>query len=89
MLAARVVGVAISTVKHASMERQKLLVIQPLMSDGQTPDGDPLVAVDSVGAGVGETVVVSSDGRYAREWLGVETTPVRWSVIAIQDAPRG
>ncbi len=56
------VGTAVSTIKHASMERQKLLIIQPLMTDGNAPDGDPLIAIDSVGAGVGERVILTSDG---------------------------
>lgn len=85
MLTGTVVGTAISTVKHSSMERQKLLVIQPQMADGQTADGDPVVAIDSVGAGVGQRVVVTSDGRFARDWLKAAATPVRWTVIGIQD----
>jgi ethanolamine utilization protein EutN len=85
MLLGRVVGTATATLKHKSMEGQKLLVIQPLMADGQTPDGDPLVAIDSVGAGVGETVMLTSDGRFAREWLRIDATPARWTVIGIED----
>jgi ethanolamine utilization protein EutN len=50
-----------------------------------TPDADPQLCVDAVGAGIGETVLISSDGKYAREFLKSETTPVRWSVIAIRD----
>lgn len=80
-----VIGTATATVKHSSMEGRKLLLIQPRLRDGVTPDGDPLLAVDGVGAGAGETVVVSSDGRGAREMLGVEATPVRWTVIGIKD----
>ena len=85
MLIGDVIGRATSTVKHSSMEGTKLLVIQPTMADGTSPDGDPLVAVDVVGAGVGETVVVTSDGKGAREFLGVTATPVRWTVIGIRD----
>ena len=85
MLLGQVVGTAVSTVKHASMERQKLLVIQPMMSDGLQPDGDPLIAVDAVGAGVGQCVMLTSDGRFARDWLKAKATPVRWSVIGIKD----
>lgn len=67
------------------MANQKLLVVQPSLADGTTPDGNPLVAVDVVGAGVGERVVLSSDGRFVREHLGAPATPVRWAVIAIDD----
>jgi ethanolamine utilization protein EutN len=85
MLVGRVIGTAQSTIKHASINRQKLLVIQPLMADGRHPDGEPLVAVDSVGAGVGERVMLTSDGRFTRQWLASPATPVRWAVIAIED----
>ena len=79
-----VIGNAHATVKHPSMLGRKLLVVQPRLVDGK-PDGDPLLAVDGVGAGVGEMVMMTSDGRGAREMLGVEATPVRWTIIGIQD----
>jgi Carbon dioxide concentrating mechanism/carboxysome shell protein len=68
------------------MRGQKLLVVQPLLAGGRTPDGDPQIAVDAVGAGKGQTVMISSDGRFMREVLNAEATPVRWSVIGISDA---
>jgi ethanolamine utilization protein EutN len=80
-----VVGTATATVKHATMRGQKLLVVQPLMADGRTADGDPQIAVDSVGAGRGERVLITSDGKFMREMLKTEATPVRWSVIGISD----
>ena len=80
-----VVGSAHATVKHPSMQGCKLMVVQPQLVDGK-PDGDPLLAVDGVGAGVGETVMMTSDGRNARELLKVEATPVRWTIIGIKDA---
>jgi ethanolamine utilization protein EutN len=86
MQTARVLGSAIATVKHLSMEGRKLLVVQPYLSDGQTPDGHPLLAVDAVGAGRGEEVIITSDGRAAREYLNAEATPVRWTVIGICDS---
>ena len=80
-----VVGNATSTVKHPSMNGTKLLIVQPYLADGRTPDADPQLCVDASGAGIGEKVLISSDGRYAREFLKSESTPVRWSVIGIQD----
>ena len=74
-----------ATCKHPSLQGQKLLVVQPLLAGG-APDGDPLVAVDDVGAGCGETVMISSDGRYARELVQTDETPLRWTVIGIRDA---
>ncbi len=85
MLLGQVIGTAVSTVKHASIQGQKLLVVQPLMADGKSPDGEPQIAVDGVGAGKGEQVMMTSDGRNARELLRADATPVRWTIIGIED----
>lgn len=85
MRMALVVGTATATKKHASLRGQKLLVVQPSMTDSHLPDGDPLVVVDCVGAGIGENVMITSDGRGAREFLGDETTPTRWTIVGICD----
>jgi microcompartment protein CcmK/EutM len=55
------------------------------LADGRTPDGDPQLAVDCVGAGVGQAVMITSDGRYVRERVGDESTPLRWSIVGIRD----
>ena len=55
MQIARVVGTVVTTIKDPSLEAKTLLLIQPLTAGG-APSGKPLVASDSVGAGVGEHV---------------------------------
>ena len=85
MQTGRVVGTATSTIKHETLRGTKLLLVQQYLVDGVTPDGPPLLAVDGVGAGWGETVMLSSDGRYARELLRTDATPVRWTIIGIKD----
>ena len=80
-----VIGTATSTVKHPSLQGWKLLVVQLYGADGLTPDGEPIVAVDALGAGKGERVIITSDGKATRELVASETTPVRWSVMGIQD----
>ena len=85
MLMGKVIGTAVSTVKHPSMEGCKLLVVQPTMADGITADGYPLVAIDKIGAGAGETVMITSDGAGTRNMLNVDATPVRWSILGIAD----
>ena len=85
MQMAQVLGTATSTVKHSTLTGSKLLVVQPYGVDGETPDGLPLLAVDAVGAGEGECVMITRDGRAAREMLAADATPVRWTVIGIQD----
>ena len=61
-----------------------MLIVQPLGSERQ-PEADPVIAVDKLGSGVGQTVVLNSDGRAARELIGDEKSPVRWFVIGIED----
>ena len=85
MQLATVIGTATATVKHESLEGAKLLIVQPQMADGQTPDGYPLLAVDTLGAGRGDTVMLTSDGAGARQMLQAERTPVRWTVIGLRD----
>ena len=84
MFKAIVIGRATSTLKHESMVGQKMLIVQPQMENG-LPDGDPLIAIDGVGSGVGEQVMITSDGRNARHLVNAEATPVRWSIIGIKD----
>ena len=78
----RVIGSAEATIKHPSMQGRKLLIVQPSLTD-ETPDGDPILAVDCIGAGIGDAVMMTSDG--ARRLLNVDVTPVRWTIIGIQD----
>ena len=84
MQLASVVGHATATVKHASMTGWRLLVAQPLASDGK-PDGEPQLAVDSLGAGVGHRVLICNDGAGTRLLLGHKNSPVRWFVMGICD----
>lgn len=85
MQLALVIGTATATVKNKTLTGCKLLLVQPQLADGKSADGDPLLAVDGVGSGVGETVMITSDGRFARELLSTEATPVRWTVMGIKD----
>lgn len=80
----RVVGQAVSTVKHPSLSGWRLLVVQPLGAAGQ-PDGEPLLAIDKLGAGKTDCVILSNDGAGAREMVGTRTSPVRWMVLGICD----
>jgi ethanolamine utilization protein EutN len=85
MLYGKVIGQATSTVKHPSLEGWKLLVVQPLAADGKSPDADPVLTIDTVGAGAGNRVFLSSDGRFARELVGRNDSPIRWTVLGICD----
>ncbi len=85
MYIGRVMGNATATVKHRSMEGSKLLLVMALQADGRTVEGDPILVIDSLGAGRGEKVMITSDGIGTREILGDKTSPVRWSVLGICD----
>ena len=85
MQIAKVIGTATATIKHPSLTGWKLLLVQALAADGESPDGDPMLAVDALGAGSGQRVLVTSDGRSTRELIGDDRTPVRWTVMGICD----
>ena len=80
-----VVGTATATVKHPSMKGTRLLLVMALQGDGRSVEGDPILVVDTFGAGRGETVMITSDGIGTREILKDKTSPVRWSVLGIPD----
>jgi ethanolamine utilization protein EutN len=81
----KVVGHAVSTVKHASLNGWRLLLIQPLAAEGVKPDGEPLLVIDNLGAWRGATVLLSNDGQGARDLVDSKTSPARWFVMGICD----
>jgi ethanolamine utilization protein EutN len=80
----RVVGTLVATQKHHRLGGAKLLLVQPLTLEGGAR-GVPLLAVDSVGAGVGERVLVVLEGRAAGEALGRRAAPVDAAIVGIVD----
>ena len=80
----RVVGTVVSTQKHKKFEGAKLLLVQPLNID-DTPRGHALLAIDGVGAGVHEKVLIVLEGRAAGEALGKKAAPVDAAIIGIID----
>ena len=84
MQIARVIGTVVATQKHRKFEGAKLLLVQPLNID-DSPRGNALLAVDGVGAGVDEKVLVVLEGRAAGEALGKKGAPVDAAIIGIID----
>ena len=76
-------GHVTSTVKHKSLDGWRLLIAIP-----DSPDLAPQIVLDSLGAGIGQTVMISSDGSEARKMVGDERSPARWSVMGIIDPER-
>jgi ethanolamine utilization protein EutN len=79
-----VVGHGVSTVKHPSLHGWRLLLVQILGTDDK-PDGEPLLAIDHLGAGVGSRVILTNDGAAARELVGAKNSPARWLVLGMCD----
>ena len=84
MQIARVVGTVVATQKNAKFDGAKLLLVQPVNPD-DSPRGGTLLAIDGVGAGVGERVLVVLEGRAAGETLGKKAAPVDAAIIGIID----
>ncbi len=84
MLIARVIGDLTATQKHASHEGRKILLVQPLNLDG-TDRGAPMVALDSVDAGLNDRVLVTTDGYAAFTAVGHRLAPIDAAVIGVID----
>ena len=84
MQIARVVGTVVATQKHPAFDGAKLLLVQPVTLD-ETPRGAVLLAVDALGAGVHEKVLIVREGRAAGEALGRRLAPVDAAVVGIVD----
>jgi ethanolamine utilization protein EutN len=84
MIIGRVVGTVVATQKRPQFEGAKLLLVQPETPQGEAR-GVTLLAIDSVGAGVGERVIVVLEGRAAGEALGKNLAPVDAAIVGIVD----
>ena len=84
MLIARVIGEMVSTHKHASHLGRKALMVQPLDLDG-TNRGDPVIAFDAVDAGVGDQVLLVTEGFSAMTSVGRPESPIDMAVVGVID----
>jgi microcompartment protein CcmK/EutM len=84
MILGRVIGEIHGTIKHRFYEGRRLLVVEKTAPDGK-PTGDYVIAVDSVGAGADERVIVNDEGNGARQILDSTDGPVRSVVVGIID----
>lgn len=83
MLIAKVVGSAVATIKDEKLRGSKLLIVREADVEGQ-PIGKPLIAVDSVEAGVGDLVLIAS-GSSARQTTMTKERPVDAVIMAVLD----
>lgn len=85
MILARVIGTVVCTQKDPRLSGQTLQVVEPVAMATQKGEGKPLVAIDTVGAGMGEIVLVVS-GSSARQTQITQNTPVDAVIMAIVDS---
>jgi len=84
MILGRVIGEIHGTIKHRFYDTRRMLVIEKTAPDGK-PTGDYVIAVDSVGAGADERVIVNDEGNGARQIFESADGPVRSVVVGIID----
>lgn len=84
MVIAKVIGTVVATRKHERLVGNKIQIVQPLDHEGLEPRGDPFIAVDAVGAGVGERVFVVQ-GSGARRGVEDYYAPVDATIVGIID----
>lgn len=84
----RVVGTVVSTINAPAFDGRTLLLCDLLDPSGQ-PAGGYFIAVDTVGAGAGETVLILDEGTSARQVLDAPGAPIRTLVVGIVDAVTG
>jgi len=84
MLIGRVIGELVATQKHPSHEGRKLLLVEPLNLDGSRR-GDAVIALDAVDAGVGDRVLVATEGFSATTAVGRTQSPIDMAVIGFID----
>jgi ethanolamine utilization protein EutN len=84
MILCRVVGSVWATVKNQHFEGQKILIVQPLKPD-LTPQGDSLLALDRVDAGLDDIVLVNKEGGSARIIFQNPDIPVQAVIVAVVD----
>ncbi len=84
MILGRVTGSVVSTIHHPVVNGRKLLMVDCLDQDSK-PTGRYIIALDAIGAGMGETVLILDEGNGARQLLEDDQAPVRSMVVGIVD----
>ena len=84
MYIAKVIGKVVSVIKHPAYENRTLLLVQPLSLKAKLVR-TPTIAVDYVGAGEGDVVLVGAGPGVAQEVFGIENAPIRELVMGIID----
>lgn len=84
MILGKVCGSINSTINHEFYENKRLLIVDKLNPDG-SETGKYIIALDSIGAGFGETVIIIDEGGSARLIVEDETAPLRSIIVGVVD----
>ncbi len=84
MILGKVVGTVVTTISHPHYNNRRLLVVQPMVTEGETADGD-FIAVDHAQAGIGDTVLVNREGNGARQVLNLPNGCIISVIVGIVD----
>ncbi len=85
MLLAKVKGNVVSTQKNSYLKGQKLLIIHQIDLDGKFIQAKDIIAIDTVNAGIGDTVLVVQEGSAVQQILGHKKAPVHTIIVAVVD----
>jgi ethanolamine utilization protein EutN len=85
MILAKVIGTVVTTVSHRDFKNRRLLVVAPLVVEGEAPDED-FIALDNTQAGIGDTVLVNREGNGARQVLGNPDACVISVIVGLIDS---
>lgn len=87
MIIGKVVGTIVTTISHPHYKNRRLLVVQPLILEGDTPAADEdFIALDNTQAGIGDTVLVNREGNGARQALNIPDGCVISVIVGIVDS---
>ena len=84
MLLCKVVGTIVATQKNQTLKDKKILTVQPIDLESK-PIGRDLLAIDTVDAGLGDTVLVVQEGQAAAQLLKSKEVPVHSVIVAVVD----
>ena len=85
MILARVTGTVVTTISHAHYNNRRLLVVQPLVMEGEE-SGDDFIAIDNTHAGIGDTVLINREGGGARQVLNNPDACIISVIVGIVDS---